>query len=90
MADMKAARTYLAGELRNLAEDIEKQRVLAFSWSQPHEIVEVKPEDGDTAVRRAFTGVRSLIVTYTEHPLATERVDAYLTDNLKDTWIDGD
>jgi hypothetical protein len=75
---MKTARTWLAGELRQLATDIELKRVLAFSWSQPHEIVEVTPEEGDTGVRRAFTGVRSLFVTYTKHPLVTDRVDPYL------------
>ena len=90
MDTMTEARLWLAEQLRTLADDLEQQRVLAFSFSSPAEFVELKPEDGDTLVRRAFTGVRSLYVTYTEHPLTDGRVQHFHDANIRRRSADGD
>ena len=75
--NLAETRKWLAGELRKLADAVEHQRVLGFSVSTPAELVEVDPEDGDEFTRRAFTGVKGLYVTYTEHPLADGRVQPF-------------
>ena len=82
--NLAETRKWVAGELRKLADDIEFQRVLAFSFSTPAEVIEVEPEDGDRIVRRAFTGVKGLYVTYTEHPLAVDRVQRVQETNIND------
>ena len=46
------------------------------------EVVEADPEDGDEFVRRAFTDVKGLYVTYTEHPLADGRVQPFHESNM--------
>ena len=75
--NLAETRKWLAGELRKLADAVEHQRVLSFSVDMPAELVEVDPEDGDEFTRRAFTGVKGLYVTYTEHPLADGRVQPF-------------
>ena len=85
-------RKWLASALRKLADDVERQRVLSFNVSMPTEVVEVEIEDGDKSVRYACTGVKGLYVTYTEHPLATERVRHVHETNLSSGEVaaDGD
>lgn len=75
MNDVKTAHDWTVKQLRDLVDNIENQRVLAFRFCSPADIVICSPEDGDTMVRRALTGVKALHVTYTEHPLAVDRVD---------------
>ncbi len=64
------ARAWVAQQLRELADDIEKRRARDFCFTAPQEIMEMQPEKGDTAVQRALTGVKSIVVTWTENPLA--------------------
>ena len=80
--NLAETRKWLAGELRKLADGVEHQRVLSFSVGMPAELVEVDPEDDDESVRRAFTGVKGLYVTYTEHPLADGRVQPFHESNM--------
>ena len=79
---MEVARTWLVKLLGDLARDVETKRVLTFSVSTPHEIIDVELEEGETHIRRAFTGVKGLHVTFTEHPLAVDRVPDFHDANV--------
>ena len=82
--NLAETRKWLAAGLRKLADDVEHQRVLSFNVSMPAEVIEVEPEDGDKFVRRAFTGVKGVYVTYTKHPLAVDRVQRVHETNIND------